>query len=70
MKTHFYLVASIDKPSEGGSFSQKEVVAVAKRLGLECRCSSDASPYVGKFGIEVKTENKREVAKLCRAVGL
>jgi hypothetical protein len=70
MRTHFYPVASIDKLSEGGSFSQKEVVAIAKRMGLECRCSSEASPYVGKFGIEVKTEDDKKIAKLCRAVGL
>ena len=61
---------NIDKPAEGGSFSQKEVVSIAKRLGLECRCSSEASPYVGKFGIEVKTEDSEKIAQLCHAVGL
>jgi hypothetical protein len=70
MKTYFHLVASVDKPAEGGSFSQKEVVAIAKRLGLECRCSSEASPFVGKFGIEVKTEDTQKIAKLCHAVGV
>lgn len=70
MKTHFYAVASIDKPSEGGGFSQREVVNTAKRHGLECRCSTDASPYVGQFGIELKTEDRRKIRRLLQAVGL
>lgn len=70
MKTHFHLVASLDKVSEGGSFSQKEVKAEAKRHGLECQVSSDWSPYVGKFGVALKSESNRRIGKFLRAVGL
>jgi len=70
MNKPFRLIASIDKVSEGGSFTQKEVKAIAKGLGLECQVGADWSPYVGKFGIAVRTEDERKIAKLCRAVGL
>ena len=70
MRNHFYLVASLDKVSEGGSLSQKEVKAIAKSHGLECQVGADWSPYVGKFGVALKTENKAEIHKFLRAVGL
>lgn len=70
MKTHFYLVASLDKPSEGGPFSQKEVKATAKRHGLECRVGADWSPYVGKFGVALKSEDNAKIGKFLHEVGL
>jgi hypothetical protein len=70
MNKPFRLIASIDKVSEGGSFSQKDVKAVAKSHGLECQVGADWSPYVGKFGVALKTENKAEIHKFLRAVGL
>ena len=70
MRNHFYLVASLDKVSEGGSFSQKDVKAVAKSHGLECQVGADWSPYVGKFGVALKTEDKSKINAFVRAVGL
>lgn len=70
MKTHFYLVASLDKVSEGGSLSQKDVKAVAKRHGLDCQVSSDWSPYMGKFGVALKTEDNAKISKFLNEVGL
>ena len=70
MKTHFYLVASLLKPSEGGGFSQREVVSIAKRQGLECQAATDWSPLMGHFGVALKTEDNTKIAKLLRAVGL
>jgi hypothetical protein len=70
MKTHFYLVASLVKPSEGGGFSQKEVKAIAKSHGLECQAATDWSPLMGHFGVALKTEDKRRIGKFLGAVGL
>lgn len=70
MRTHFYLVASLLKPSEGGGFSQKEVKATARRHGLECQTGADWSPLVGHFGVALKTEDKRKISKFLGEVGL
>lgn len=68
MRTHFYCVGSITKVSEGGSMRHKDVVVAGERLGIEAK--GGHSPYVGQFGIYVKTEDKRKIAKLFRACGL
>lgn len=70
MKAPFHAVASLDKVGEGGSLSQKDVKAIAKRHGLECQVSSDWSPYVGQFGVALRTRDQRKIGKFLRAVGL
>jgi len=70
MNKPFRAVASLDKISEGGSLSQRDVKAIADRMGLECQVSSDWSPYVGQFGVALRTEDQRRIGKFLRAVGL
>ena len=68
MKSEFYCVASIDKISEGGHMRHKDVVQAGKDLGIEAK--GGHSIYVGQFGVYVKTEDKRKIAKLLRRCGL
>jgi len=70
MKTHFYLVASLLKPSEGGGFTQRDVKFIAKRHGLECQAATDWSPLMGHFGVALKSEDSRRIGTFLRAVGL
>lgn len=69
MKKYFYLLASLDKVSEGGSQSQKDVKHTAKQMGIECLVGSDCSPYVGQFGVMVKTEDDRKIKRFLSRVG-
>ncbi len=69
MTNDFYLLACVDKISEGGSLSQKDVKRIAKDMGIESRVGN-YSPYVGKFGVMVKTEDKRLTRKFLKRVGL
>ncbi len=65
----FYLLASITKVAEGGSLTQKDVKHIAKEMGIECRVGN-YSPYVGNFGVMVKTEDDKLVRKFLKRVGL
>lgn len=69
MKDYFYLLASLMKISEGGGLSQKDVKHIAKEMDIECRVGN-YSPYVGMFGVMVKTEDDRLTRKFLKRVGL
>lgn len=69
MKDYFYLLASVTKVSEGGGLSQKDVKRIAKEMDIECRVGN-YSPYVGQFGVMVKTEDKKLIDKFLKRVGL
>jgi hypothetical protein len=55
------------KHSEGG-ITLQAAKDIAKRCGIEIRTGS--SGYVGHFGIYVKTEDKRKLARLARELGI
>lgn len=57
---------SLLKVSEGGSHTQRDVRAIARRLGIEVRVGP--SGYVGHFTISVRTEDKRKLRRLENAV--
>lgn len=69
MKRYFYQLASLTKVSEGGGHSQKDVKSIAKEMGIECLVGSDCSPYVGQFGVMVKTEDNRKLKRFLSRVG-
>lgn len=47
---------SIEKTTEGGRWTQKESLAIAKAFGATAR--RGYSPYVGQYGIEVTATKK------------
>lgn len=65
MRTRFYPVCSTRKATEGG-ISRKDILAVAKRLGIECRV--EPSCYMGHHAVLVKTEDKRKIGRLVSEV--
>jgi len=54
MKSERY---SIEKTTEGGKYTQKEALEIAKAEGAK-RAVRDYSPYVGQYGILVEARDK------------
>lgn len=61
MRDRFYPVASVLKATEGG-LSQKDILAIAKRRGIECKVGP--SCYIGHTCVMVKTEDQRKIRGL------
>lgn len=61
--TSFY---SLQWSNLGGKVSKRDVKAIAKRLGIRIRF--DSSFYVGHFGVELFTRDKRKLARFEREV--
>lgn len=67
MRTEFYRFADVLKATEGGT-PQWMVKEQAADLGLMIQFGS--SPYVGMYGIHVKSENKRTLRRFARRIGV
>ena len=49
-----YELFSIEKASEGGRFTQKELKGILKELGIKFNLRNAYSPYVGQYGIYIE----------------
>lgn len=59
-----YVAFSVEKYTEGGRYSKKELGELLKEKGIKYNYSHAYSPYVGQFGIFIEKSKEKEVEEL------